>query len=247
MDIYVELLDGELINIEFDSYIPYDQMDFEIRKKLGSPYNINKIFDLEEAGDHWKIKPNEAFYNLTTIYNKVKKSHSFNCVFKNADSIVHIYKNLNIEFYGLTPLSISVIINDAELVELFLKLGANPNPNLSGTKNIVDTSVRKGNVIITEKLMAYGAKFEYALKEAVFQNNITIVLILLRNGIPEEIYKLRSYSCPLYNAIQYNNIYLVKVLLEHGFDPNKVSYNIIYSTKANHKYEILALLKKYII
>jgi len=85
--------------------------------------------------------------------------------------------------YGLKPFELAVVGNNCSVVELFLRLGQDPNVDRGGGTPLMDAAAN-GNIELLQLLLKYGAKPDYltsaggtALMSAVGHTEIFKILI----------------------------------------------------------------------
>jgi len=105
--------------------------------------------------------------------------------------------NIFFESTGSTPLQIASIRQHTDVVKILLKYGANPNiPNMNGLAAL-DHAVHAMNVC---------------------NGCVDIVEVLLAHGADVNHQDASGFTA-FHRAVMFNNIILVKLLLEHGADP----------------------------
>ena len=122
-----------------------------------------------------------------------------------------------------------------DVIDFFLKSGANVNPRASALKTDSQlggstpliTATRKENLSVVKKLLKRGADVNRPdsnngwtpLKSAAHQGNFEIVKALLEAGADPNIADNTNYT-PLMNAVSGEHEEVVKILLKHNADPN---------------------------
>ena len=132
---------------------------------------------------------------------------------------------------GRTPLSVAVRMRHAAICELLLAHGAIP---ADSDNNNLSTAARNGDEAIMTALISAGAEVDMgcgccpgngrtAMSVACESGHLACVLILLKAGA--NITQSTGYKMPIHAAAENNRVDVVRVLLEHGCNPNMVSFN----------------------
>jgi ankyrin repeat protein len=135
---------------------------------------------------------------------------------------------------GYTPLMAAIEGDHEEVIDFFLKSGANVNPNVIATMEVeglggafpLYTATRKENLAVIKKLLKRGADVNRtapngwtSLKSAAQQGSFEIVKVLLDAGADPNIADDTNYT-PLMNAVSGEHEDIVKILLKFNADPN---------------------------
>ena len=136
---------------------------------------------------------------------------------------------------GYTPLMAAIEGNHEDVIEFFLKSGANVNPAVTGFFLEVDglgggfplyIATRRENFAVIKKLIKLGADVNRttpngwtSLKSAAQQGSFEIVKLLLEAGADPNIADSTNYT-PLMNAVSGDHEDIVKILLKFKADPN---------------------------
>lgn len=135
---------------------------------------------------------------------------------------------------GYTPLMAAIEGDHEDVIDFFLKSGANVNPEVIATMEVqglggafpLYTATRKENLSIIKKLLKRGADVNRfppngwtSLKSAAQQGNLEIVKVLLDAGADPNISDDTNYT-PLMNAVSGEHEDIVKILLKFNADPN---------------------------
>jgi ankyrin repeat protein len=135
---------------------------------------------------------------------------------------------------GYTPLMAAIEGDHEDVIDFFLKSGANVNPEVIATMEAqglggafpIYTATRKENLSVIKKLLKRGADVNRAppngwtsLKSAAQQGNFEIVKVLLDAGADPNIADDTNYT-PLMNAVSGEHEDIVKILLKFNADPN---------------------------
>ncbi len=120
-----------------------------------------------------------------------------------------------------TPLHTAVAKRNMNLVKLFLKAGANVDTQDKKRMTPLAKAVKLGEKDITRMLLQAGANPNHEINrsslliEAMYQNNIPIVAMLIKAGADVNKKDLEGYP-PISSAILTPNITILKLLLDHG-------------------------------
>ncbi|KAH0562342.1 hypothetical protein GP486_002968 [Trichoglossum hirsutum] len=121
--------------------------------------------------------------------------------------------------FGFAPLFIAS--RHLELVNLLLEAGADPNSDLVGGVTVLHFAARHGNVPLVQRLLAIGMDVD----------------------LPEG-YTADGYTA-LYRAVEEQHEEAVRMLLDHGANPDKMLKNswtsVLYAVKIGH-YKILRVM-----
>lgn len=116
---------------------------------------------------------------------------------------------------------------NAEVIELLLAIGANPNDKGEKGRTPIFDAVYKGNIEAIKILLKYGAKLKVRdkvkdspLDAAISSKNLDLINFLLEKGADPNGFG-KGFRPPLITAIDENNIASVDALLKAGADPNK--------------------------
>ena len=135
---------------------------------------------------------------------------------------------------GYTPLMAAIEGGHDDVIDFFLKSGANVNPEViarvqiegMGGASPLITATRKENVALIKKLLKRGVDVNRPapngwtpLKSAAQQGNLDIVTVLLEGGADPNIADDTNYT-PLMNAVSGEHEDIVKLLLKFRADPN---------------------------
>lgn len=135
---------------------------------------------------------------------------------------------------GYTPLMAAIEGDHEEVIDFFLKSGANVNPDVTATMEVdglggafpLYTATRKENLAVIKKLLKRGANVNRAapngwtsLKSAAQQGSFEIVKVLLDAAADPNIADDTNYT-PLMNAVSGEHEDIVKILLKFNADPN---------------------------
>lgn len=135
---------------------------------------------------------------------------------------------------GYTPLMAAIEGDHEDVIDFFLKSGANVNPDVTATMEAdglggafpLYTASRKENLPVIKKLLKRGADVNRSapnewtsLKSAAQQGNFEIVKVLLDAGADPNIADETNYT-PLMNAVSREHADIVKILLKFNADPN---------------------------
>lgn len=135
---------------------------------------------------------------------------------------------------GYTPLMAAIEGDHEEVIDFFLKSGANVNPEVINEMEVeglggafpLYTATRKENLAVVKQLLKRGADVNRSapngwtsLKSAAQQGNFEIVKVLLDAGADPNIADDTNYT-PLMNAVSGEHEDIVKILLKFNADPN---------------------------
>jgi ankyrin repeat protein len=135
---------------------------------------------------------------------------------------------------GYTPLMSAIEGDHEDVIDFFLKSGANVNPDVIATMEFegiggafpLYTATRKENLAVIKKLLKRNADINRtapngwtSLKSAAQQGNFEIVKVLLDAGADPNIADDTNYT-PLMNAVSGEHEDIVKLLLKFNADPN---------------------------
>jgi ankyrin repeat protein len=135
---------------------------------------------------------------------------------------------------GYTPLMAAIEGDHEDVIDFFLKSGANVNPKIIATMEVkglggsspLYTATRRGNLAVIKKLLKRGVDVNRSapngwtpLKSAAQQGNFEIVKVLLDAGADPNIADETNYT-PLMNAVSGEHEDIVKILLKFNADPN---------------------------
>jgi ankyrin repeat protein len=135
---------------------------------------------------------------------------------------------------GYTPLMAAIEGDHENVIDLFLKSGANVNPDVIATMEVeglggafpLYTATRKENLAVIKKLLKREADVNRtapngwtSLKSAAQQGSFEIVKVLLDAGADTNIADDTNYT-PLMNAVSGEHEDIVKILLKFNADPN---------------------------
>ena len=134
---------------------------------------------------------------------------------------------------GYTPLMAAIESEHEDVIDFFLKGGANVNPEVIATTEVerlgafpLYTATRKENLSVIKKLIKRGVDINRSapngwtsLKSAAQQGNLEIVKVLLDSGADPNIADDTNYT-PLMNAVSGEHEEIVKILLKFNADPN---------------------------
>lgn len=135
---------------------------------------------------------------------------------------------------GYTPLMAAIEGDHEDVIDFFLKSGANVNPNVIATMEVerlggafpLYTATRQENLAVVKKLLKRGVDVNRAapngwtsLKSAAHQGCFEIVKALLEAGANPNIADDTNYT-PLMNAVGGEHENIVKILLKFNADPN---------------------------
>jgi ankyrin repeat protein len=135
---------------------------------------------------------------------------------------------------GYTPLMGAIEGDHEDVIDFFLKSGANVNPEVIATMEVeglggaspLYTATRKENLAVIKKLLKRGVDVNRPtpngwtpLKSAAQQGCLEIVEALLEAGADPNIADGTNYT-PLMNAVSGEHEDIVKVLLKFNADPN---------------------------
>lgn len=135
---------------------------------------------------------------------------------------------------GYTPLMAATEGDHEDVIDFFLKSGANVNPDVIATMEAeglggafpLYTATRKESLAVIKKLLKRGADVNRtapngwtSLKSAAQQGSFEIVKVLLDAGADPNIADDTNYT-PLMNAVSGEHEDIVKILLKFNADPN---------------------------
>ncbi|MCF8210736.1 MAG: ankyrin repeat domain-containing protein [Rhodoferax sp.] len=135
---------------------------------------------------------------------------------------------------GYTPLMAAIEGDHEDVIDFFLKSGANVNPEVIATMEVeglggafpLYTATRKENLAVITKLLKRGVDVNRTapngwtpLKSAAQQGSLEIVKVLLEAGADPNIADDTNYT-PLMNAVSGEHEDIVKILLKFKADPN---------------------------
>lgn len=135
---------------------------------------------------------------------------------------------------GYTPLMAAIEGDHEDVIDFFLKSGANVNPEVNATMQVeglggaspLYTATRKENLAVVKKLLKRGVDVNRPapngwtpLKSAAQQGCLEIVKALLEAGADPNIADDTNYT-PLMNAVSGEHEDIVKILLKFKADPN---------------------------
>jgi ankyrin repeat protein len=135
---------------------------------------------------------------------------------------------------GYTPLMAAIEGDHEEVIDFFLKSGANVNPDVTPSMEVeglggafpLYTATRKENLAVIKKLLKRGADVNRSapngwtsLKSAAQQGSFEIVKVLLDAGADPNIADDTNYT-PLMNAVSGEHEDIVKILLKFNADTN---------------------------
>lgn len=135
---------------------------------------------------------------------------------------------------GYTPLMAAIEGDHEDVIDFFLKSGANVNPEVNATMEAeglggatpLYTATRKENLAVVKKLLKRGVDVNRPtpngwtpLKSAAQQGCLEIVKALLEAGADPNIADDTNYT-PLMNAVSGEHEDIVKILLKFNADPN---------------------------
>jgi len=135
---------------------------------------------------------------------------------------------------GYTPLMAAIEGDHEDVIDFFLKSGANVNPDAIATMEVeglggafpLYTATRKENLAVIKKLLKREADVNRTapngwtpLKSAAQQGSFEIVKVLLDAGADPNIADDTNYT-PLMNAVSGEHEDIVKILLKFNADPN---------------------------
>ena len=143
--------------------------------------------------------------------------------------------------HGIPPLHTACHTQSTDLVELFLKRGANVNSTSSDGKSALMHMARCGNLEITKLLLEYGAdpmqydeQAKNALMYACSDHQVDIVRYLLFHHHPNNNNTVRVNEYKVDPAIWYasaaGNVTITKLLLEAGAKMDYRRDGVIYSS-----------------
>jgi ankyrin repeat protein len=135
---------------------------------------------------------------------------------------------------GYTPLMAAIEGDHEDVIDFFLKSGADVNPEVIATMDMeglggaspLYTATRKENLAVIKKLLKRGVDVNRStpngwtsLKSAAQQGSFEIVKVLLEAGADPNISDDTNYT-PLMNAVSGEHVDIVKILLKFNADPN---------------------------
>ncbi|KAI3529843.1 hypothetical protein CSPX01_15222 [Colletotrichum filicis] len=137
--------------------------------------------------------------------------------------------NASFDFLHGSPLWISVVEQQIDVMELLLKNGANTD-YVNGGRTLACQAAHNGSVRCTVLLengldpnmkCNWGCRFGCALSRAAFDGNLNTMKALIDKGAEVNPENLKDhYGCPLIAAIIRGNPKCVRLLLERGADVN---------------------------
>lgn len=121
---------------------------------------------------------------------------------------------------GETPLMVAAMNGHAPVVSLFLKTGADANARNAKGKTALNLASKQGHKEVVRLLSSPGKRDrERALMKAVGQGRSKEVSSLLRSKIGLE-FTGKDGNSPLILAARKGHVEIVKLLLDHGANPN---------------------------
>ena len=115
--------------------------------------------------------------------------------------------------------------NNFLIVDGLLGIDCNPNVKDSNGKPALFVALVNGNMCIASSLLNHGAKFEKILFSAIRKESSDIVKKILELRVDINKVKEEGHEglTPLHVAIDKCNLEIVKLLLKHNADPNRLN------------------------
>lgn len=137
---------------------------------------------------------------------------------------------------GYTPVVLSVLYGNKDILDYFLSKGADPNTiNKKDNNSLLAISYLVNNIDIFKFLLDHGANTDVVLNTKEYRNRsllldalekgrLDVVEILLNNGLNPNV-KDKNGIVPLFYAVSYKDIPSIKLLLSYGADINAKAPN----------------------
>ena len=125
----------------------------------------------------------------------------------------------------LGSLCVAVDNDNLVIVDGLLGIGCNPNVTYSNNKPALFVALVNGNMSIVSSLLNHGAKVEKTLFFAIQNELSNFVKKILELQVDINKLKSERYSrhTPLHLAIDICNLEIVKLLLKHNANPNRLN------------------------
>eukprot|EP00727_Mastigamoeba_balamuthi_P013688 m51a1_g8942 hypothetical protein (4167) ;mRNA; r:947139-967770 len=157
------------------------------------------------------------------------------------DLLVRRGADVNGSLGGETPLGAAFRTRDLTVVDVLLRLGANPNGPSEGGNGPLWAAASAGLVDITATLVRAGASAERELMRACAEGDLVVLGTLLAAGVP-----LADAPGLVVQAAQRGRADVVAWLLQHGADASQPSSDgtapLLAAVGAGHLDVVLALL-----